>query len=97
MTFDKGAQIIFNIPVSGSELTRASPMMPTLREQALAFGRAPRSSCVFLEPLLPAVFPVFKDRRYQLPRGLRLIPTDKERTVANHRIKDEALVGLGRI
>ena len=30
MTLDKGAQIIFNIPVSGSELTRASPLMPTL-------------------------------------------------------------------
>ena len=88
MTLDEGARIIFNIPVSGSELTRASPIMPTLREQAFAFGRTPRAGRLLLEPFLPAVFPILKNRCYQLPRGLRLIPTNKERTVAHHCIKD---------
>ena len=30
MTLDEGARIILNIPVSGSELTRVAPLMPTL-------------------------------------------------------------------
>jgi len=30
MTLDEGAIIIFNISVSGSELTRVAPLMPTL-------------------------------------------------------------------
>ena len=71
--------------------------MPIIPKEAIRGQGPPRARYIRLHPSLSLARPEFVERGYQAPGRFRFVSTNEERSVAEHGIENQSLVGLGRI
>ena len=71
--------------------------MTIIPKEAIRRQGPPRTRYIRLHPPLPLARPEFVERGYQVPGRFRFVSANEERSIAEHGIENQSLVGLRRI